>query len=741
MGLYDNYKLSNSTGVQQFAGSIVPDLKLAKDQADARYEQSQEGLINLPEVLNQAPINPQDKPVWNQINSEAQEKLAAWTKRPDLENATIDIYRYSKQVGNKLKTLADQKKARDTYVAEIDKREDIDSLTKQWAKETADADYGQLQFGPDGRPVNQYQGKIPAKQVSKAEKMQKALQFVTGNSSAEVQGYDSENGMVTYRIGNEIKTISEAEVMNAYKSSKDLDPEWQASDEQEQAVKLYHATKGITDDIVLNQMEANPSNLEIQRTKELMETRGYPPALAFKEAKKESIKRNMDNAEAAYARTKMSTNTSSTNVTSEGPEATMIRQEKYAKRAEERRASAEKEAKETLRFEGTGAVVNVESWAPTIEALRTKGVQKQQDIYNDFLKEAEKKQGQLDIAISTGDTRAISTLTGELAALQNKMKVSENTRDMYKKIEKEALDDAARTVPGVANFEQLKTKELAPIRAKALTSFPKGIIINGRKYSPDQLSLAIADGEISTGTTHGGLATVPTINGEISTLSSSDYNRLSTILNSRSQTFKDVLKKANTSKTSHYSIQDKYITLDAEEQKAINDADLGFVADDGVTPQVIPSGYSKVDRSGAMYQTTGLIRVKYLDEKGNVLAQGWNTTAGTDVKRKVGERMMRDKNPSTQTTGAELYADPGTDVNKFIAGNSLDKHDDGKPLTYWNGTQAIPIRMDFNMDGTFNVIDLSTNKAVNLPGHGTEPVSDLSAASKIYSASKYRKQK
>ena len=511
MGLYDNYKLSNSTGVQQFAGSIVPDLKLAKDQADARYEQSQEGLINLPEVLNQAPINPQDKPVWNQINSEAQEKLAAWTKRPDLENATIDNYRYSKQVGNKLKTLADQKKARDTYVAEIDKREDIDPLTKQWAKETADADYGQLQFGPDGRPVNQYQGKIPAKQVSKAEKMQKALQFVTHNSSAEVQGYDSENGLITYRVGNEIKTISEAEVMNAYKSSKDLDPEWIASDEQEQAVKLYHATKGITDDIVLNQMEANPSNLEIQRTKELIETRGYPPALAFKEAKKESIKRNMDNAEAAYARTKMSTNTSTQKVTAPGPEyVTKFQQE--GRDLEKARMTSEEKAKETLRFEGSGAVVNVDSWAPTIEDLKSNGIQKQQNLYSDLFKMAETKQAQLDRATAAGDTRAITTLTGEIATLSNQMKVAENTREMYSKIEKESLDDAARSIdPAVSNYEQLKVKNRPVISKTVREEFKKGLTLEGGQIlKTEALVKVIENGDfkikedIRTGTGTGG---------------------------------------------------------------------------------------------------------------------------------------------------------------------------------------------------------------------------------------------
>ena len=738
MGLYDNYKLSNSTGVQQFAGSIVPDLKLAKDQADARYEQSQEGLINLPEVLNQAPINPQDKPVWNQINNEAQEKLASWTKRPDLENATIDIYRYSKQVGNKLKTLADQKKARDTYISEIDKREDIDPLTKQWAKETADADYGQLQFGPDGRPVNQYQGKIPAKQVSKAEKMQKALQFVTGNSSAEIQGYDSKDGMVTYKIGNEIKTISEAEVMNAYKSSKDLDPEWQASDEQEQAVKLYHATKGITDDVVLNQIEANPSNLEIQRTKELMETRGYPPALAFKEAKKESIKRNMDNAEAAYARTKMSTNTSSTEITTPGPEyVTKFQQE--GRDMEKARMTAEEKAKETLRFEGTGAVVNVESWASTIADLRSKGIQQHQQVYDQMIKEADEKQTKLNIAEASGDQRAASTLRGEISTLQNKMKVASNTIEMYSKIEKEALDDAARTIPGVVNFEQLKKKELPAITAEAAKQFPKGVEILGKRYSPTELSEAIASGSIVLGTTQGGLATISTINGVVANLSANDYNRLQDVVNKGTRTLKNVINLANTSKTSKYSIQDKYITLDAEEQKAINDADLGFVADDGVTPQEIPSGYSKVDRSGAMYQTTGLIKVRYLDDKGNVLAQGWNTTAGTDVRKKVGERMMKDKNPSTQATGAELYAGPDEDISKFKAGNSVEIHDNGKPLTYWMGDKAIPVRMDFHMNGTFSVIDLSTNKAVKLPtGKILEQISDLSTAQRIYSASKYR---
>jgi hypothetical protein len=309
MGLYDNYKLSNSTSVPQFAGSIVPDLKLAKDQADSRYEQSQEGLINLPEVLNQAPVNDMDKDTWAAINNEAQQKISSWAQRKDLENATIDIYRYSKQVGNKLKTLADRKKARDEYVSSIEKREDLTPDIKKFRIEQADANSGQARFGPDGRLVNQYNGTTPAKQVDKAKLVREALAMIEPDGSAEVLGYDQDNHRYSIKTSKGTQWVDETKVLNTLASAKQLNPEWLASDEQEHDSKLYHSTKGITDDVVLSQIANNPTNPEMLEVKRLMERQGYPASVAYKQVKSDKIKYNLDAAEKQYARSKVFTRT------------------------------------------------------------------------------------------------------------------------------------------------------------------------------------------------------------------------------------------------------------------------------------------------------------------------------------------------------------------------------------------------------------------------------------------------
>ena len=723
MGLYDNYKLSNSTGVQQFAGSIVPDLKLAKDQADARYEQSQEGLINLPEVLNQAPINPQDKPVWNQINNEAQEKLASWTKRPDLENATIDIYRYSKQVGNKLKTLADQKKARDTYISEIDKREDIDPLTKQWAKETADADYGQLQFGPDGRPVNQYQGKIPAKQVSKAEKMQKALQFVTGNSSAEIQGYDSENGMVTYKIGNEIKTISEAEVMNAYKSSKDLDPEWQASDEQEQAVKLYHATKGITDDVVLNQIEANPSNLEIQRTKELMETRGYPPALAFKEAKKESIKRNMDNAEAAYARTKMSTNTSNTRIESYGPE----RQTEAEERAEARAiASANKGKVADPEFDnwiGKGSDNTIQSWAKTGQALTDK-LSKFDEVNNSLTSQIEKSK---KIAANTSNPlesrlRAeadIDKYTKALASNQYRKSVIQVGQNQM--LEKAAQAEFGKSWKDISN---LSTSQLN--KSVEAVWGPTIKLQDGTTIKSSDIGQLFLDRKISSGYDSKGRITT-LIDGKPVELSATKRDLHGILLSTKTDAHK-VRNKASQMSTEGIALTTTQVPIkDEKDIKAMKQVAKSLPLYDASGSELLNLDDKDIDWSktevGSYIPETKMVNLQ-LSDGTNVLADMGNFS----FNKKVGSTLAISSDPYTQEMGRAIMSDNFQSYqqafNQASGMITTVPGPDGNPSSIPISIKGKNYGMIRNNDGSVSIVDLQTQKIAR--DQNNNPYSSLS---------------
>lgn len=348
MGLYDNYKLTNSTAVQQFAGSLAPELKAAKDQLDTRYEKSQEYLINLPEVLQQAPINPQDQDNWNRINNEAQTKIAEWSNKPDLENATVDLYRYSKQVGNHLKALADQKKLRDDYQTSVDKREDLDPDAKAYFKETADKAYTGLQYDQTGRPINTYSGKTPAKYIDRPEKIRKTLARITGDTNTTIEGYDTDNHRYTVKTGNTTKTITEKQVLDAMNSAKVLDLEWQASDAQEHDVKLYGQTKDLTEKAAAEFIANNPNDLEVQQMQNLMTTKGIPADVAYKQIKSDRIKTNIENAEQQYARSKMETSTSTNTDTGLGPRGTLELQDEFAKLREARAAiEKQKEAQAT----------------------------------------------------------------------------------------------------------------------------------------------------------------------------------------------------------------------------------------------------------------------------------------------------------------------------------------------------------------------------------------------------------
>lgn len=498
MGLYDNYKATYSQQVPTFAGSIVPELKAAKDQADEKYELAQEGMINLGEMKNQAPTTPQDQDNWKKINTEAEAKLAEWSSRPDLENAVIDIHRYSKQVGNKLKTLALQKKARDEYRTDVDKFEGIDQRTREYYKNSADDAYaGGLQLDENGRPLNSYGGKAPVKSVDAAEKIQKALKIIFPHEEILSQEYDTKGGWYTVKTKDEVKQVSVEQVVNAMRQAKAMDYEWQASDQQEHDVQLYNNTKNVTDGMVMDylQSEANSSDPNtIIRTKEIKDlvAKGTPAAEAFKTVESRRISNTISNTEEAYASGAAFKNTTTERSQKDGP--AMNQQwelDTHAKKAAIDQAVTT--AKENAaNWTVLGGTINVEDWAKTGEELN-KTVAQFDEISNSLSSRIEQNKSianNKDAPLES-QLRAQAEITADEKALEaNKYRQSYIRDAQTAMLEKAA--EAEYGKPWVTIKAEAEVATHNAFKAELKRLYPEGIkATNGSTVTVEELETAL----------------------------------------------------------------------------------------------------------------------------------------------------------------------------------------------------------------------------------------------------------
>jgi hypothetical protein len=803
MGLYDNYKLANSNLVESFAGSTVPELTKMKDSLDNRYEIAKEKISGLEDMLVEAPILEADKQNWVNINNEAQVKIGELSKRPDLENTVLDVHTYSAKVANKLKSLALQKKTRDEYYGALDKM-DLPNDVKDMYKQESDQKYGGLKFDEYGKATNSYVGDTPTKNVDTPEKIRKALQILI--SSGDVQSYtqDSENGMYTIQTTNGIERRTANEVLGAVRAAQKLDLEWQASDNQAVRAEVFHNTKNVTDATVQQFLDRETSNtgeqLKQQEIKRLVGD-GMSLKDAYKTVQTDQAIKNKQDALERYALGNMYSKTSSTKVVQEGPEAqaqrqrdmvdyTQKKQYEYAlKQAEEVAKLAPKTTEEKdkdineFRVVGPMATLNVPNWAPTIKALQENGISKEEKNLEELNISLKNKQAQLQAAQTSGDQRAQTTLSAEISAISSKIKGSTNSVQMYKTIEKQALDEATREANITNNKESVTTyaqlqKIVVPRVYKALeaSGYPKVVNATNTKgqsvtLTREQIGKALASGNVKG--TLSSTPLEPDANGNINLpenklVETSGFNRprltsyvvnidgkqylLPTnadqgiMFNSKVQNiFKGTTElvhiKAKEKSTKNFSIQDKGVTLTPKEREVIlfSDAIVGYVDNDGVTPKEKPIGYdpTKTVIGGTMGEMTGLVPVQYRDKDNNLLSSGYITTTGTEIQNFIGERMSRSPQEVVRNIGLQWMYKDNEDTKKLFPGNKIDVGNDGKPILYWNGTKTIPVIIDVTSEGVGSIVDKATGQVIVIKGKKQENL-PTSTLQQILTVSKFQ---
>lgn len=493
MGLFDNFKLTNSTVVQQFPGSKFQELAAVKGQLDDSYLKSQELGLKIQTDAANTPFMEADKSAWQQLNMEAKQTLDSWRNRGDLENALPELYKYAGTVATKAKSLADEKKKRDAYIESLnDPKLGLTEEIKRARILEADRGYSGAKFDEYGRNVNSYNTPQVAKNVNNMEKVQQALRTITPYSNAELVDFDtleSKPGMTAYKVGNEIKYISTNTLLNQVRQAMSIDNEWANSIQQEASAKALLENETITPEVAAKYLqEAQGPEADLAREYAIKFNLSPEKAVlkAAEERHKQATISNIESFAKNHAFQQTSTTSSVGPTEGQKMEAQLNKSKELANYTAGLRAEAETEASNII---GKNSTTNVDSWAAsgaevfakaekvntTNEALATKEAAANKILSNEASSVESKIQAQADL-LEINQARQANTLT------------SKYITDVQERLKQKALDQIQ---PG-ATMATLK-KQDRDARWKALTK----VDLSGTGYTHEELFLAHERGEVT----------------------------------------------------------------------------------------------------------------------------------------------------------------------------------------------------------------------------------------------------
>lgn len=349
MGLYDNYKLTNSNAVPVFVGGLGNDIKEARKELSDRYNTTLEGIGVIGELGSQVPVRDDDKETLSNLMLEANKNLDEWASRGDYENLHAQVGRFGRQYKNKLGALAQQKAAEDGYIKSIQEL-GLSQKDTQTAIEMARENSSPVQFTPDGRITGGGFAGGPKlmKDIDVLDKIRKHLAIVDPNKYENKTKID--NGQILVMQDGSWQGIDPAQLQNTLNAALQSDPELKAWLGQRMMLDTYASTKGQTNESVAAYLQSDYGNNDVstvqykQQLQGLID-KGMSPLEAHKSLEQARIYNQWYDNILQYSRGKLNTSVSNDYSSEKSPELLKIEEEQRANTEWDRRHAIEEQDK------------------------------------------------------------------------------------------------------------------------------------------------------------------------------------------------------------------------------------------------------------------------------------------------------------------------------------------------------------------------------------------------------------
>ena len=256
MGLYDGYQLSNSNRVQEYQGSVVPELMQVAGVQQQRYDAAQEGLDYSSRFLNSLKAHPNDVEQFKGWSGGYRDKINQISQRKDLEHAVREVTILGRNLPAEYQGFATRAKDLSEYTASVDelvKKGDISPETKQKLLNASmyfDKQNGGIKKDANGMYTGRFTGVDAVKEVDTDKKVDEWMD----------KALPSTQGWTRERIGNEWifkqhgKTVDMPadRIREIIRTGAAADVEYQRQLKQEKLLGTYNMDYSKTDPNTLN---------------------------------------------------------------------------------------------------------------------------------------------------------------------------------------------------------------------------------------------------------------------------------------------------------------------------------------------------------------------------------------------------------------------------------------------------------------------------------------------------------
>lgn len=221
--LYDSYELANSTQTPAYVGSDLGEKISVLSQLQQRYDQAHQADDMLARTAQDAQVNEQDKPFYNDVIDKYRQRIATRASSGDYENMQMATARDAYDYAGDYKAFGHNNQLVQARQAEIQKMSDKGPDKGGIGAETADAlraelnSYSGLKKDDNGQYTNFYSGHAIAPDVDVDKKVKEwASDIVSNDVGYEVRAEKGIDGQLHYvtRSGK-TETVTSDQIKNA----------------------------------------------------------------------------------------------------------------------------------------------------------------------------------------------------------------------------------------------------------------------------------------------------------------------------------------------------------------------------------------------------------------------------------------------------------------------------------------------------------------------------------------------
>lgn len=678
MGLYDNYKLSNSTAIPQYEGSAGEDFIKVGQYKQGLYDQNMSIATTINGQADEvSSVLPQDQGAVNELRGETQSKLKAIANSGNYEDAMPQIQQIGQHFANRSREIAAPQQALSEYRKSLtDKEYNLTPDQQNGLLQMSIAGYKGLQKNIRGQYTGTFTGVSIAKNIDVNKKVDEWMKDTAVNKwgkEAETLS-DGDGGMWIVKNGIKVEHIDKDKVTGIISNAAANDQEYQAYKNQEAAIAGHKASQVTFSD------QAGDGPLKDAALQVMKQTQ-IPFAKAYSLVVNKATHNQIDNNALSYAIGKYAFNNVETvNGMKDNP---------YALKDYDK-----DDPNPISPFISQGADSKLTDDEKDYNKLNTNIVQQKKglgDIKSQLTGLDNKLKGNLPPSQRTQYESERSALQGQLTNAQSQVNRSQEIVDYSK--------DRTAQKMGYNDYDDFikRNADTPKLRSAIQSVYPNGLTTkDGRKVSVDDLIEAATANNIKVNlaTTTGPSASAPkTLSTDITlrdgskvSLPGNSGDKLSDNVNlvlqqadSRVQKFNNQVKDLHSENVKDFAVQSSNISLNDVDRKTIsqhiksNMDGVRFSKPGQIDAVKAPDNFEVMTIGTNGLGSDAKVKVQGLDKDGKPTGDFYDVTMGnSNIGEVISRKLAESADPESRMAADVLSANSGArQLSNMIPGQSM----------------------------------------------------------------------